>query len=342
MTLALVGTDGTVDETAGARRWGKAAPAVCVRRTDIPTVRPSTGRIVTVSSGTLLICGVLTEITTATPVELAAVSSGTRTDVICLRLTWLGTRKSRAEVVALARDKIIRTPGVTYDAPIATVTVSSKAVTTTDITPVTAYAAGGMHLVLPTGQPDYVDAHDGADLTVESTGATYRRTGGTWKLVEQGSQDWQTFDPVLTSGEGPVKLGNGGLSRGRYKLVGNRCLGEFEIRQGATGGDYGINELSITLPYVSSTYTVDQWFEGHVYTWREAPMDWIAQWGVRTGTARATLFTPTRSDDCRMRAARSADSSRREGTGIPQLNNDYSDPGVVSGFFDYVIEEPTE
>lgn len=354
MALSIVGTEATITEATGAARWARVNTPVCARRSDVPVMRVADtpgARTITIGpgagSGTVLVAGVLVEFTTDEAVELAAVSGGSsasRTDVVCLRLRWAGLGKSRAEVVAIPASQITRKVGDVYDAALAHVTVTATGVAPGALIPVVPVATGGIKMILPAKQtPEslgLVEAHDGAELVVEATTTRYRRVAGSWRLAEDDDTAWREFDPVLSSSAGPVALGNGGISRGRYKLVGTRCLGEFEIRRGATGSNYGQGPLRFSLPHPASRYTTDQWFEGHLFTWREAPMDWPAHFGVPAGGSVATVFAPTRSDDCRMRAAQSKNSTNRVGTGIPQLNNDFSDPGVIAGVFDYVIEEP--
>lgn len=341
MAISFVGTAGTIDEVIGAQRWSRIAPAVATRRGEAPRVTVVTNRTVQVSSGTLLVCGVLVQITTAESFDLDAVSSGTRTDCIVLRLTWSGLGQSSAKLMGMPAGSLRREPGVVYDTVLATAQVVPAGVVTNSIVGNVAHSGGGIRLILPTGDHNLVDAYDGTELSVESTGSAYRRVNGAWALVTDGAHTWQYFDPVLSSRTGPVTLGNGGISRGRYKLVGTRCLGEWEVRRGANGSNFGTGPLQMSLPHLSSSFAVDQWFEGHIFTWREASMDWIAHIGVPQSSRVGTIFTNTRSDDVRQRAAQSKNSSGNVGTGIPQLNKDFSDPGVVSGVFDYVIQEPS-
>lgn len=324
MAITTAGFQGPVTESQEAGRFFRIAPPVLADTPDSPKVTASFGTV-TLSAGTLQICGVTI---TVTGTERVSVTSAAPLAV--LEVVWSG-ENSKVTLVARSENQLVKSPGQTYDAVIAVRTALSA-------TPCLPYGGRGGRMRVATGAGvRYIDAHDGAELVVDDTGAVWSRKEGAWVQTDEADSPWKFYDPVLHfDGAGNVKagtanLGNGGIRRGRYKVDNGFVIGEIELRAGTSGFYFGAGNFTIDLPpgLAPDDYFEDRWLNAHLYTTAEEPMDWFAQGLIRGGTDRILLFAPHMAADCRMYAARSVDESLDNASGIPVIASGHTDPVTI-------------
>lgn len=347
MAITSVGFQGSISESQEARRWWAAAPPVSRQASSSMAVSPGSGRQVNVSSGQLNVCGVAVSSTASEPVSIPS-SSTARINVIACRVTWAGAN-SKAEFVCIqgpsggtSYPTLTQNPGVLYEAPVAVVDTAANfsSVSSANITSIA--PTGGMGGPLQIGSDKHVSivpAHDGAIIEATANKTRWqRKNGSTVQLAEDGTQ-WRFFDPVIRY-EGnqsiqaaDVNLGNGGVRRGRYKIVDGWVIGDIEIRTGASGSYWGTGSLNIKLPpgVPFDNYFADRWMDAHMYTTAQEPMDWQCQALARGGQSELMLWAPRSAADCRLWRARASDpSSTAAGTGIPYIANNFTIPQVIT------------
>ena len=358
MAIVQIGLQGSVGESEGARRWARAGVPFMTADEDEFIVRALSGqqRTVEITPGVALVCGVMvTETVPRTLSFEANVSASPRYDLVVLRLEWAGLGGSTASLQVKTGGASppvpTRNPGVVYEAVLAVVQVAPNTgqLTGSAVYALTPHGGKGGAVYVPQSQYlSYLDIEEGTEVVAVDNGYRWRKSvGGTFEIVEAEKQPWSTWDPNLRTVDGtPVILGTGGVQRGRYKVIRNMCFAEVEIRRGTAGSDFRFGDLMFSLPpdavptfptSPSSRYLGIQWMMGHLFTMGGGSMDWRAQIPVNTGWADAGIWTPTRSDDVRMRPWRSADSSYAAGTGIPWINGYYSQAEVFTAVLRYAV-----
>lgn len=359
MAITFYGTQATVNEATGAFRWSRAGVAFL---TDTPgqfRVSAALGqtRTVNISRGTAQVCGVLLTETAPQQVALDANTSGTdRYDVVALKVSWAGAGRSSATYAVLkggaTPPTIPRSAGFDYYAPLAVVRVSPNVgqITGSMINGLVPYSGRGGPIRVPQSRYlELIDARPGAELVADDTGWGYRMESlGTWTAVSSDYQPWKTWDPALYSDKGPVILGTGGVSQGRYKIIRGMCFAEVEVRRGVAGSDFGWGIIRMNLPpdavpniggaATDSTGLLDQWMLGHLYTRGDGLMDWRCQVAVRDKQSWAPIFVTTKAADSRLLPWRCSEGPGRGGTGIPwQGNNQYTEAEVFTAVMRYAI-----
>ncbi|MGK9270503.1 hypothetical protein KXR83_05820 [Williamsia muralis] len=348
MAITTAGFQGAVTENQEANRFSRIAPPFLVAGPTSMAVTSTSGtRAVSVSTGTAQVCGVTVTSDAATALTFASNSSSARLDVVVLRITWSGATSSAEIAVkqgaagSSTPPALTRSVGVLYEAPLAVVRVGTSVTTITNanIFGVATYAGVGGRLRI--AQESYctiADAATGAEMVIEGSSRVYRRNSdGSWTLITDVLSTWRFFDPILrykgagSSQPGTAFLGTGGVRRGRYKIVDQMLLGEIEVRTGGAGWNFGQGDLTLDLPpgYPPDTYFADRWQEGHLYTTRQALMDWPVQMLVKGGETNGLLYAPTSGADCRMKPMRSTDASGNVGNGIPYIADNHSEPMVI-------------
>lgn len=354
MAITIVGTQGTINESGGARRWGRAGVRFMVRGPDDLKVTAVTGlqRTVSVAAGSALTCGVMTVETAARQLQLAAnTGASARLDLVVLRIVWAGLGASTATLDvkqgtpgALNPPTPTRSPGSVYEAPLAVVRVAPNTgqLSGATVFPIAPYGGRGGPLHTLQGQwVQFVDAPTGAELVTDHNRWRYRRlSDGAWSIIESDLQPWSTWTPQLTSPGGNIVLGTGGIMAGRYKIIRGEVLGEFEIRKGTSGSDFRWGNISVALPVpAGSGYVADRWCPAHLATPATGLMDWRAQLLIQSGQSSALIFASASSIDCRMKAWRSAEKSPAVAdTGYPRIVNQYTEGLVVTGTLRYIVD----
>lgn len=348
MAIEAIGFQGTISESQEARRWFVAAPPATKQVESDVTVAPNTGRQVKVIPGKLNVCGVCVNVTATEYVNVPSSSTARRNVIVC-RVTWAGA-SSKAEFACVqgpsggaSYPSLTQNPGTVFEAPMAVVDTAANfsTITTSNITQVIPTGGmGGPLQVVSDKHVAMVPAHDGAIIEATGNKTRWQRKGGsTVQLAEDGTM-WRFFDPVIryTGGQNiqaaNVNLGNGGLRRGRYKVIDGWVVGDIEIRTGTSGAYWGTGSLLIAVPPglgAFENYFEDRWMDAHMYTTAEAPMDWHCQALARAGTSELRLFAPTSAADCRLLQARASDpSTGAAGTGVPFIVNQYTVPQVIT------------
>ncbi|MBY0797881.1 hypothetical protein ACUY2S_11020 [Corynebacterium parakroppenstedtii] len=341
VTISAIGFEKTAGASANAIRWYKQFGPWCCRREDLPKVSTTGGRALTVGTGAVMVCGVLVHITSPEQVVIPPVNDGRYHGAfVCLRVDW--SEGGKVSLIVKESTIYMLQPGNKYDVELARVVYNSDTISQSQITQQLPYSCGSGQMVLPTsnngdaGLPNNFPM-EGGEVFMEENRSTWRFLKGQLSKIDIGKDSWKTWTPTLMSNAGDVNLGNGGSARGRYKIIGDLVVGEFEIRSGVTGYDFGHGTLSVRLPEKASGYFKDQWFPGHLYTQTEDKYDWLAEFGVADGHDYAVLFAARSSSDCRSQGAMAADESGRASTGFPWMLTARSDPGVITGQMRYVI-----
>lgn len=334
MALATVGFAGAVSESAEANRFFRASAPVLADSASSPNVTTSSSTV-SVGAGVIQVCGVTV---TITGTERVSVSSASPLAV--LSVTWAG-ENSKVSLSAKRAGELVKNPGSRFD-----VVVAVRTLTGARACLPYGGRAGRLHIPTATGL-EYVDAHDGAELVVDDTGAIYHRKATAWVQTDQADSPWRFYDPVLrysgggNTQAGVANIGNGGVRRGRYKVENGFVIGEIEIRTGSSGSFFGVGGFTLDTPpgLVPDDYFEDRWLTAHLFTQEEAPMDWCCQGLLKGGQERVRLWAPRVSNDCRMWPAQSKDSSERVNTGVPRINNKFSVPITITVRLFYSIGE---
>lgn len=357
MAITIYGTKATVNEATGAFRWSRAGVAFLVDTPGQLKVSGTLGqaRMVSVAPGSAEVCGVL--LTETAPQQIPIdpnTGSADRFDVVAIKVSWAGLGKSSATYTVLTGGStppaIPRSAGFDYYAPLAVVRVPPNVgqLSGAHIANITPYGGRGGPVRVP--QSRYIELLDvrvGAELVADDTGWSYRMDSpGTWTTVATDVQPWKTWDPALYSDKGPVILGTGGVSQGRYKIMRGMCFAEVEVRRGVAGSDFGWGIVRMNLPPdavpnigdTGSAALLDQWMLGHLYTRGDGLMDWRCQVAVRDKQSWAPIFVATNAADGRLLPWRCSDGPGRPGTGIPwQANNQYTEAEVFTAVMRYAI-----
>lgn len=354
MTVKLYGTSGTVNERTEAQRFNFGLFPNLVNGPSDFRVRaqPALQRSVEVLPGEASVLGVLvvedSRQVVSFPENKTTVS---RWDQLCINVKWEYAAKSQVSSVEYkvipgdaAGNVGVRagSQGTEWDFCIACVRVrpNVNVITPDDIIPCAPYGGpGGVHIA-GNGLAGVWRGRDGTRVYCDADDSIWEIRNNLWVKLSQKKTDWKTWTPTIKSPGGVVNLGNGGKWYGRYKVLDGWCLAEWEVRVGVSGYNMGNGGLTIDLPETVSNDHIEQaaWSQCHLYTTSEAPMDWAGQVIVRRGQKVGDIFAPTSSVDCRMIAARAADGSNRNATGIPWIATGRSDPVVMSGILRYRVE----
>ncbi|MGK9270504.1 hypothetical protein KXR83_05825 [Williamsia muralis] len=350
MAITFAGTDGTVTQSTGAQRWAAAGVPFLVDGPADLKVTATSGqqRTVAVAPGKALVCGVLVTSTSPQYLQLAAnTGNSRRLDIVVLRITWAsGSNASTAafDVVQGAvggpSPTLTRNPGVTYEAPLAEISVAPNTgqFTSAAVWPIAPFGgrAGPLH-VLQGNSWSKVDAPAGTELITDHNSYRYRKDStGTWVLTEATNQPWSTWVPTLRAAtDGVITLGTGGLMAGRYKIVKSMVLAELEVRRGTAGSDFHRGNITVDLPVAAGSYFTDRWCPAHLYTHQESFMDWRSQIIIKSGATNGLVMVPTSGADCRMVPWRSADASGNSGTGRPAIATGWSEAATFTAVLRY-------
>lgn len=355
MALSTIGFTGAISESQEARRWWLAGlPAARWTNSDL-SVTPGSGRAVKIAKGWFQVCGVACYNNAEETVAIPS-SSVARRSIVAARVTWSGKNSSVTFVLIQGPSggtqypSLQQTPGVVYEAPIAVLDTRANfsSVTTSQITMVLPYGGRGGPLQVPTDKYlGIVPAHMGAIIEAESNRSRWQRQStGTVKLSEVGTP-WKFFDPKIRYAGGgniqaaEVNLGNGGIRRGRYKIMDGWVVGDIEIRTGTSGSYWGTGGLTIDCPpgLGFDRQYEDRWMEAHMYTTAEEPMDWACQVLGRAGKNHMTLWAPRHAGDCRLWIARASNpATLAKGTGVPIIASTFTVPQVITVQLLYSVE----
>lgn len=351
MAITGYGLQGTTTDAGEMMRFAQAMVNFKVLEPGHLDVRPlgTLTRGVEVSAGAATSCGVRVDVTQ--PVRLSLEpnpTSSDRYDTIMLVTSWSGTiGGSTARIEVRNGGATPPTPAFTLAAlqecPLATVRVGPSATrfNASDINKIAPYGDSSELQILGS-KPDGMRVPVGTRIRCGANGDLYQATAQTtFKALKRTASPWQTFTPVVNSTAGQVYLGNGGVSKGRYKIVNGYCIAEFEMRSGTDAYNWGYGDLWFTLPYPMGGDNApnDQWFAMHMYTTTgDGLMDWLIQAILQKGSSKALLFGPRSAVDCRTGPLMAADSAARNPeTGRPWIKGGVTDPSVISGTFRYPV-----
>ena len=351
MAITGYGLQGTTNDAGEMMRFAQAMVNFKVLEPGHLDVRPlgTMTRGVEVSAGAATSCGVRIDITQ--PVRLSLEpnpTSADRYDTIMLVTSWSGTiGGSTARIEVRKGGATPPTPAFTMAAlqecPLATVRVGPSVTrfNASDINKIAPYGDSAELQILGS-KPDGMRVPVGTRIRCGANGDLYKATTQTsFTALKRAASEWKTFNPVITSDAGQVYLGNGGVSKGRYKVINGYCIAEFELRSGTDKYNWGYGPLWFTLPYPmgGDNAPLEQWFTMHLYTTTgDGWMDWLIQAILSKGSAKAQLFAPTYMADCRLKPMRAADSAARNPeSGYPWIKGAVTDPSVVSGTLRYPV-----
>jgi hypothetical protein len=142
MAITIWGVDPSITETQWASLFyvttkigtGWAEAVSDTGNQLAPTLPAASTRTVAINSGDAAACGVLVQNSSSVNVTLTANSSGNpRIDIVALRINWSGTNTTGGTLVAIAgtaaaspvAPTLTRTPGVTWEIPLARITIPS-------------------------------------------------------------------------------------------------------------------------------------------------------------------------------------------------------------------------
>ena len=351
MAITGYGLQGTTNDAGEMMRFAQSMVNFKVLEPGHLDVRPlgTLTRGVEVSAGAATSCGVRVDITQ--PVRLSLepnATSAARYDTIMLVTSWSGTIGGSAARIEVRKGGATPpTPAFTMAAlqecPLATVRVGPSATrfNASDINKIAPYGDSSELQILGS-KPDGMRVPAGTRIRCGANGDLYKATTQTtFTALKRAASEWNTFNPVITSDAGQVYLGNGGVSKGRYKVVNGYCLCEFELRSGTDQYNWGYGPLKFTIPHpmAGDNAPQNQWFSMHMYTTTgDGLMDWLIGALLSKNDTQALLFAPRLSTDCRQYQLRAADSvARNPETGVPWIKGGRTDPSVITGTMRYPV-----
>lgn len=362
----------TANTTIGPSQYADMAQALAPRfLVDTPTaLQPSyTSGTVTLQPGACLIAGTRVRATSTESVAVPSVSSGTRTYTVVIRVDWSkGT--DAASVVCLPTttvnnstspnaSAINRIPGVLYDAVVATVTRRAGYSAAMDFTDYRAWGGDGGPLRVSDAallSPSMLDARAGTFISTDRGLYTKRLDNdGVWRAVGTDSNPWRMWTPTIryhgmdpaqaaglgTSGGTVVKLGTGGETRGRYRVVDGLLDGFVSVTTGG-GANFGVGALTFDLPLACASWQPDVWSDGHIWfakttTLGDRDLDFPAQVLIKAGWTRGQMFVPENGGSSSMLPHVNSKKGAA-GEGYPFILNGWSTGSVYSFHIAYPVD----
>lgn len=344
----------TANSIIGPREYADMAQALAPRfLVDTPTaIQPSYhSGTVTLQPGSCLIAGTRVHVTSVEKVDVPEVSTGLKDYAIVIRVDWEGGQKA-AQLVCLPSTKINestipyaqminRTPGVMYDAVVATVTRKAGQSPHAGFTDYRMWGGDGGPLRVSDAallDPSLLDARVGTHITTDRGRYTKRLDGdGVWRIVGSDKSPWKAWTPTLRyygdsypNGKGggdPVKLGNGGWSAGRYRVVDGMLDAFIDISPGASGADFGSGPMTIDMPVPVANWSLETWSQGHLFTTgygADGSYDWHMEMVLKRGWQRGLLYAPSHeSSAVRRPYMAQGTTTHGAGTGTPRVRNGY-------------------
>lgn len=347
MTLSAIAT---TNSTIGPAQYADMAQALAPRFVvDGPTeMQPSyASGTVSITAGSALVAGTRVTATGTNTVAIPAVTSGSVTYVVVLRVNWSSATPT---LVALASpvinpnttangSRVNRIPGVMYDAVLCTVTRTAGSSVGT-IVDYRCWGGDGGPLRVSAGaldNPTWLDARSGTMIATDRGTYTKRLDNdGTWRAVGTDSNPWRMWTPTMryygnnipngTSGGTIATHGNGSQVSARYRVVDGMLDGHIYIWGGDTGALWGDGPVTIDLPMACASWQEDTWSQGHLYTTGyggDGSYDWPAQLQVKRGWTRGMVWTHPRIDDNRLKPYVCQTPNGGPGTGVPYINGGY-------------------
>lgn len=345
------GFEGSVHEGDSGLRFGFAQDhAGIVPEQGHFAVTPYHGLIrgVMIAPGTINVYGVIIDMDA--PMYLSVGSPSTYTTYgIFMKVKWNELNRGYAEIVVeSASGTTLPSPSSTFGGANTMHIPLAYVETPQDSTTIPPYRIrqtvmwGGTSEYQIAGKtPHGISGSQGMRVRCNGGRDLWRWDFGKWTPLQLTGSEWKTFTPEVSSKAGNIYLGNGGVRRGRYKIVSDTVFGEFELRSGTDNYNWGHGPIKFTLPYPpgSDNAPADTWFSAHMYTTTgDGLMDWRIQMIFAKGTRDAYLFAPRSAADCRLRQLSAASSSARTpGTGNPYIRDGVTDPSVITGTFRYPI-----
>lgn len=359
----------TANTTIGPSQYADMAQALAPRfLVDTPTaLQPSySSGTVTVQPGACLIAGTRVRATGPETVAVPAVSSGTKTYAIVIRVDWSKGATDAATLVCLGSttvntsstpntSAINRIPGVMYDAVIALVTRQAGYTSATSFVDYRVCGGDGGPLRVSDGallSPAMLDARAGTFIATDQGKYTKRLDNdGVWRSVGTDSNPWRLWTPTLryyeknipdgTSGGTVAGLGNGGYSTARYRIVDGMLDGYVYISPGATGATLGTGQITIDMPVPCANWQEDTWSMGHLFTTGyggDGSYDWHLEMLVKKGWTRGLLFTNPSELNARLEPYRAQSAyTPGTGTGVPYIKGGFP-VGPITMHVNYPVD----
>jgi hypothetical protein len=167
---------------------------------------------------------------------------------------------------------------------------------------------------------------------------TWDATPGTWVPVVPASP-WISYTPTLRTTHGHVvNLGGGGVSSGRYQILGKVCHVYMYFEWGAAGYNGGSGLIWSPLPNnIISVNFRTQWVQAHLWVKNNAMIaDFHGQGAVYPNYNSITpWFVFSRSDNATA-PYQIASSVGAAGTGIPRVPGGFPEGGqlIINGEFE--------
>ena len=351
--MALVAL-ATANSIIGPREYADMAQAMAPRfLVDNPTaVQPSyQSGTVTVQPGSCLIAGTRVHVTSIEKVDVPEVSTGSKDYTIVIRVDWEAGQKA-AQLMCIPSTNvnnstipyahmINRTPGVLYDAVVATVTRKAGQSPHAGFTDYRVWGGDGGPLRVSDAallDPSLLDARVGTFISTDRGRYTKRLDNdGVWRIVGADKSPWKAWTPTMryygsgypngTSGGEPVKLGDGGWSAGRYRVVDGMLDAFIDISPGASGADLGSGMLTVDMPVPAANWSLESWSQGHLFTTGyggDGSYDWHMEMVLKRGQQRGILYAPSHESSAVRRPYMAQGSTTRgAGTGTPRVRGGY-------------------
>lgn len=359
----------TANSIIGPREYADMAQALAPRfLVDTPTaIQPSyQSGTVTIQSGSCLIAGTRVHVSSIEKVDVPEVSTGTKDYSIVIRVDWEGGQKA-AQLLCLPSTKvnestipyaqmINRTPGVMYDAVVATVTRKAGQSPHAGFTDYRVWGGDGGPLRVSDAallDPSLLDARPGTFISTDRGRYTKRLDGdGVWRIVGSDKSPWKAWTPTLRyygdsypdgkSGGEPVKLGNGGWSAGRYRVVDGLLDAYIDISPGVSGADFGSGMVTVDMPLEAASWALESWSQGHLFTTgygADGSYDWHVEMVMKRKAERGVLYAPSHeSSAVRRPYMAQGTTTRGAGTGTPRVRGGYP-IGPIHIHANYPVDE---
>lgn len=354
----------TANTTIGPVQYADMAQALAPRfLVDSPTdLQPSySSGSVSVTTGAALIAGTRVRATGTNSVAIPAVSSGSKTYAVCLRVDWSKGASDSASLVAVnttvnkgtspVTASINRIPGVVYDALLCLVTRRSGSTAASNFQDYRTWGGDGGPLRVSDAameSPSMLDARAGTFIQTDQGRYTKRLDNdGVWRAVGTDSNPWRMWTPTMrfygkdipngTSGGTIATLGSNGSALGRYRIVDGMLDGYVSVNTG-NGNQFGTGAITFDLPVACSNWQPDTWSMGHIFTSTtnggDGNYDWHAEALIKAGWTRAMIWTNPRIDDNRLVPHKSS-TNGGAGEGVPWINGGWSVGSIYTFHISY-------
>lgn len=366
---ALATQNTTVGPTQFAdMMWAMDTPCKVDSAADL---RPTLGanRQISIAPGAGMVGGSRVRSTSVETVTLDTVSSGSRWDVVCLRVDWLagtaaivvvkGTSSGFNTVTSGTSpdtSKVNRLPGIMYDLQLAICKVTTSGVS--EMVDGRMWGGDGAAFFVSQSLIDntWTMGWCKPGTTIQTDKGQYTKrldNDGTWRSIGTAANPWIDWTPTLRYWEdkpntgnpndaaGIVNLGGSSTCRGRYRIDSGYLTGKISIVKGVNSV-FGWGPLTVDLPKPVAAGWWDLWWGGHIYLDKRSQgsgvWDFACQLSSRGGSSVGAIWAPYGSGNVELRLHRAADSSFGNGTGSPYINGAISDGDVYAFDISYPVD----